>query len=85
MSKTLIGKIVSVKMQDTVLVEVVRRTPHKLYGKLMRRSKKFKVAINGQSIVVGNQVVIEETKPVSKEKYFKVIEVLKEGGKGGEK
>jgi small subunit ribosomal protein S17 len=81
MSKTLTGKIVSVKMQDTVLVEVVRRTPHKLYGKLMRRSKKFKVAINGQTVSVGNQVIIEETKPVSKGKYFKVIEVLKEGGK----
>ncbi len=78
MSKVLTGKVVSVKMQDTVLVEVVRRTPHKLYGKLMRRSKKFKVAVNGQSVVVGSQVKIEETKPMSKDKHFKVIEIIKE-------
>ncbi len=81
MSKVLTGKVVSVKMQDTVLVEVVRRTPHKLYGKLMRLSKKYKVAINGQTVVAGDQVRIEETKPVSKDKHFKVIEVLKIGGK----
>ncbi len=75
MSKVLTGKIVSVKMTDTVLVEVTRRTPHKLYGKLIKRSRKFKVALNGFAPVVGNTVKIEETKPVSKEKYFKVIEI----------
>lgn len=75
MSKILVGKVVSVKMQGTVLVEVVRRTPHKLYKKLMRRSKKFKVAPNGFIPVVGNTVKIEETVPVSKDKHFKLIEI----------
>jgi small subunit ribosomal protein S17 len=79
MSKILTGKVVSIKMQDTILVEVTRRTPHKLYGKLIRLSKKYKVALNGQSVIVGNQVKIEETKPVSKDKHFKVVEVIKEG------
>lgn len=85
MSKVLIGKVVSIKMQDTVLVEVVRRTPHKLYGKLMRLSKKYKVAPNGQNVTVGNLVRIEETKPASKDKHFKITKVIKEGGNGGEK
>ncbi len=77
MSKILTGKVTSIKMQDTILVEVTRRTPHKLYGKLIRLSKKYKVALNGQTVEVGNQVKIEETKPVSKDKHFKVIEVIK--------
>jgi small subunit ribosomal protein S17 len=75
MSKVLVGKVVSVKMQGTVLVEVVRRTPHKLYKKLMRRSKKYKVDPNGFEPVVGHTVKIEETQPVSKDKHFKLIEI----------
>lgn len=75
MSKVLVGKVVSVKMQGTVLVEVVRRTPHALYKKLMRRSKKYKVDPNGFEPVVGHTVKIEETKPVSKDKHFKLIEI----------
>jgi len=77
MSKVLTGKIVSVKMQNTVLVEVVRRTPHKLYGKLLKRSKKYKVDSAGQTVEVGQIVKIEETKPMSKDKHFKLIGVEK--------
>ena len=73
MSKVLTGKIVSVKMQNTILVEVVRRTPHKLYGKLLKRSKKYKVDSTGQTVEVGQIVRIEETKPMSKDKHFKLI------------
>ncbi len=81
MSKVLTGKITSVKMQNTVIVEVVRRTPHKLYKKLIRRSKNFKVDTNGKDVSVGDQVRIEETIPMSKTKHFKIIEVKKAGGK----
>jgi small subunit ribosomal protein S17 len=77
MSKVLVGKVVSTKMQGTVLVEVIRRTPHKLYKKLLKRSKKYKVDPNGLEPVLGNTVKIEETKPVSKEKHFKLIEIEK--------
>jgi small subunit ribosomal protein S17 len=75
MSKILVGKVVSTKMQGTVLVEVVRRTPHKLYKKLLKRSKKYKVDPNGFEPVLGNTVKIEETKPVSKDKHFKLVEI----------
>ena len=75
MSKVLVGKVVSLGMQETILVEVVRRTPHKLYKKLLKRSKKYKVDPNGLTPVVGNTVKIQETKPLSKEKHFKLIEI----------
>ncbi len=72
MKKILIGKIVSIKMQNTVVVEVVRRTPHKLYGKLLKKSKKHKVETNGAEVAVGQEVRIVETKPISKTKRFEL-------------
>ena len=76
MAKILTGKVVSMKMQDTVVVEVSRRVPHPLYKKLMKTTKKFNVALNGQTVEVGNEVKIIETKPVSKTKYFAIKEVV---------
>lgn len=81
MSKVLIGKVTSVKMKETVIVEVITRTPHKLYGKLMKRSKSYKVDPNGQTVTVGEQVKIEETKPISKDKHFKIVGEVKKGEK----
>lgn len=79
MSKVLTGKVVSTKMQNTVIVEVVRRTPHKLYKKLMRRSKKYKVDTKGKDVAVGSLVRIEEVKPISKDKHFIIKQIS--GGK----
>lgn len=76
MAKVLTGKVVSTKMQDTVVVEVSRRVPHKLYKKLIKVTKKFNVALNGKTVEVGNEVRIVETKPVSKTKYFAIKEVI---------
>ncbi len=80
MAKVLTGIIISTKMKGTVIVEVTRRVPHVLYKKLLKKSKKYKVDTNGKEVVVGQEVKIEEIKPMSKEKYFKIIEV-----KGGKK
>jgi small subunit ribosomal protein S17 len=66
-------------MQGTILVEVERRTPHKLYGKLLKRSKKYKVDAAGQTVSEGEIVKIVETKPVSKSKHFKLMEKGKKG------
>jgi small subunit ribosomal protein S17 len=77
MAKILTGKVVSTKMQDTIIVEVFRRKAHPLYKKLMLRSKKFKVANNGKTVIVGETVKIVETRPVSKDKYFKLMEEKK--------
>ncbi len=78
MAKILVGKVVSTKMKDTAVVEVSRRVPHPLYKKLMKVTKKFNVALNGQEVAVGNEVRIVETKPVSKTKYFAIKEVKKD-------
>jgi small subunit ribosomal protein S17 len=75
--KTFEGKIVSLKMNKTAVVEIVRRTPHPLYKKLLRRSKKFKADTAGLELIVGQKVKIAETKPMAKGKFFKVLEVVK--------
>ena len=71
------GKIVSLKMNKTAVVEIVRRTPHPLYKKLLRRSKKYKADTAGLELVLGQKVKIAETKPMSKGNFFKVMEVVK--------
>lgn len=73
MAKIFTGKVVSIKMQNTVVVEVSRRKPHPLYKKLMLRGKKYKVDITGQSVAIGDTVRIIETKPISRDKHFKLI------------
>ena len=75
--KKLEGKIVSVKMNNTVVVEIVRKTPHPLYRKIIKRSKNYKVDSTGfENLSEGNVVKIIETRPISKTKYFKVSEII---------
>ena len=76
MAKTLNGIVRSIGMQNTAVVEVSRRVPHKLYKKLLTRSKKYKVETEGKELNVGDSVRIEETKPLSKDKYFKLSAVI---------
>lgn len=73
MAKQLTGLVVSNSMQNTIVVEIVRRTPHPLYRKLLKRSKKIKVHTDGQEVVLGTKVTIEETKPISKDKHFLLV------------
>ena len=85
MAKTLKGIIVSTKMQDTVVVEVSWKKPHPLYKKLLKRSKKFKVATNGQEVKIGDAVTIVETKPISKDKHFMLAPLASRSASGGNK
>jgi small subunit ribosomal protein S17 len=77
MHRTFEGKVVSVKMNKTVVVEIVRYAPHKLYKKLLKRNRNFKADTAGLELKVGDKVKIVEIKPMSKEKNFKVVEVIK--------
>lgn len=70
--KRLEGKVVSLKMQNTAIVEVLRTVVHPLYKKRLKRSKRYKVDTNGQEISLGETVTIVETKPISKDKHFKI-------------
>ncbi len=77
MKKIINGKIVSLKSQDTVVVEVTRKVAHPLYKKLMKKTKKYKVDSKGQTLNLGDRVKIVSTKPISKDKFFKILEVVK--------
>jgi len=76
MAKTLKGLVTSVGMTNTIVVEVSAQVPHPLYKKLLKRSKKYKAETAGKALTVGDTVQIIETKPVSKDKYFKLDKVL---------
>jgi len=77
MKKVLTGKIVSVKMDKTVVVMVERKFRHPVYHKVIIRHKKYKAHNDKLTLVENDTVRIEETKPISKDKHFKVIEKLK--------
>jgi small subunit ribosomal protein S17 len=68
------GKIISTKMKDTVVVLVERFTKHPKYGKFLKRQKKFKAHDAGNKHKEGEVVEIFETKPISKDKRFMVVE-----------
>ena len=74
--KSLTGKVVSIKMLKTVVVEVERMVKHPLYQKIMRKTKKYKVHNDPLSLKEGDIVKIVPTRPLSKEKHFKVAEKI---------
>ncbi len=76
MKKTLDGKIISTKMQNTVVVEIERKYRHSKYQKVITRHKKFKVHNEKLDLKVGDLVTIESTRPISKDKHFIVIKKL---------
>ncbi len=74
--RVLIGTVVSDKADKTVTVRVDRRVKHPLYGKIIRRSKKYHAHDADNAFRIGEQVRIEECKPISKSKSWTVIERL---------
>ena len=77
MSKIFEGIVVSLKMQKTAVVKVTRITPHPIYKRLIKKDKRLKADVAGLSLAVGDRVKIGQTKPISKDKHFKVLEVLR--------
>ncbi len=73
MAKIFIGTVVSTKMQKTVVVKVERKFQHSLYKKIITRNKKYKVHNDDLKLKEGDKVKIKETRPLSKEKHFRVI------------
>lgn len=74
---TLTGKIVSDKMKDTAVVLVERLVKHKKYGKFIRKSKRYKVHNSGNIHKIGEVVVIEECRPMSRDKHFRIVSGVK--------
>lgn len=71
--KELKGIVISDKMAKTVVVEVKRFVKHPKYGKYFNRSKKYKVHDENNQAKIGDQVSIQECRPLSKDKHFKII------------
>ena len=76
MRKLQVGKVVSNKMDKTVVVAIETLVRHPLYGKIMKRTKKFKAHDEENQCRVGDKVRVMETRPLSKEKRWRVIEIL---------
>lgn len=71
--KSLTGEVISTKMAKTATVKVERRWHHPLYKKIVKKSKKY-LAHNELGVSVGDKVRIQETRPISKRKRWKIVE-----------
>ncbi len=76
--RALTGKVVSDKMDKTVTVLVERRAKHPLYGKVIRLSKKYHAHDEDNGCHEGDIVVIEECRPLSRTKFWKVVRVVEQ-------
>ena len=74
--KTRTGVVVSDKMQKTVVVAIERRVPHPVYGKMVTRTKKLKAHDEENSAKTGDLVRIVETRPLSKDKRWRLVEIV---------
>ena len=74
--KTRVGKVVSNKMTDTIVVLVEDNVKHPKYGKVIRRSNKFMAHDAGNTCAIGDKVMIMETRPISKNKNWRLVEVI---------
>ncbi len=74
--KSRVGVVVSNKMTKTVVVEVERRVADRKYGKIVTRARKFKAHDEEQACQPGDRVRLVETRPLSKDKHWRVAEIL---------
>ncbi len=76
MRKTRIGVVVSDKMDKTIVVEIRNRVKHPLYGKIMNRAIKLKAHDEENQAGVGDTVKVMETRPLSKDKRWRLVEIM---------
>lgn len=74
--KTRVGRVVSDKMEKTVVVAVERLVTHPLYGKRQQQTKRLKAHDEQNQAKVGDKVLVMETRPLSKDKRWRVVEIL---------
>lgn len=75
-ARTLVGKVVSDKMNKTIVVLIERTVKHPKYGKIMKRRTKLHAHDENQVCKIGNTVKIRETRPISKMKSWTLVEVI---------
>lgn len=74
--KNRIGKVVSDKMEKTIVVAIETKVRHPLYGKTVNRTTKFKVHDENNEAKIGDRVSIMETRPLSKDKRWRLVEIV---------
>ena len=77
LKKTRTGVVITDKMDKTVVVEHIRRVAHPMYGKYMKRRVRFKAHDERNDCRVGDTVLIEESRPLSKSKHWRVTSIIK--------
>ena len=74
--KTRVGKVVSDKMDKTIVVAVVDNVKHPLYGKIVKRTYKLKAHDEENQCGIGDTVKVMETRPLSKDKRWRLVEIM---------
>ena len=74
--KTRVGKVVSNKMDKTIVVAVVDNVKHPLYNKIIKRTRKLKAHDEENTCKIGDRVRVMETRPLSKDKRWRLVEVI---------
>jgi small subunit ribosomal protein S17 len=75
--KELLGIVVSNKMDKSAVVQVTNRAAHPVYGKVMKRRKKYVAHDEKNTVKIGDKVQIQESKPISKTKRWRIVQVIK--------
>lgn len=76
-NRTVIGRVISDKMNKTIVVQIERKVKHPLYGKYVRRFSKMYAHDEENACRIGDLVLIQHTRPLSKTKRWNLIEILK--------
>ncbi|MCH5299515.1 MAG: 30S ribosomal protein S17 [Ruminococcus sp.] len=76
MRKTVIGKVVSDKMDKTIVVLIEDSVKHKLYNKVVKRSRRLKAHDENNEAHIGDRVKVMETRPLSKDKRYRLVEIV---------
>ena len=74
--KTRVGKVISVKMDKTIVVAIEDNVKHPLYGKIIKRTKKLHAHDENNVCGVGDKVEVMETRPLSKTKRWRIVEII---------
>ena len=81
----MVGVVTSASMDKTIVVRVERRFRHQVYGKVIRRTRKFVAHDERNQCAVGDTVRVRESRPLSRTKRWRLVEVLQEAGEAVEK
>ncbi|MBQ3416749.1 MAG: 30S ribosomal protein S17 [Ruminococcus sp.] len=76
MRKTLVGKVASDKMDKTIVVSIEDSVKHKLYNKVIKRTRRVKAHDENNECKIGDRVKIMETRPLSKDKRWRLVEIV---------